>query len=107
MSAKRSRMARAEAYKLSSDLWKGGEKQVFSGPKGFFRKLFRKKKWLDIIARWYKSNLNRRAKTIAEYIRSGDAEKDFRERGAFAHIQRKAYFKRMREHQKEQANVKD
>jgi hypothetical protein len=98
MNGKKSRLARAEAYKRAENRWAEGEKQVFSGFKGFFRKLFRRKKWLDLIGKWYARNLKADVKAIASYITSGQAEIDYRDRRRLAHVQRKAAHQRQLEY---------
>jgi hypothetical protein len=70
--AKRCRVA-AWQYADSHGLWHKGESQVFTGLRGFFRKLFRRQKWTDAIGRWYKSNLKSLSRQAYAYIHDRDA----------------------------------
>ena len=99
MSSKQSRRFRAAAYAEAQrlGLWKKGETQVFGGFQGFFRRLFARRRWTGIVGRWYKSNLKRFAKLAANYVHSGQDQKDFLERRRFDKVRRRLAIKRNRE----------
>jgi hypothetical protein len=94
MSGKSARKARASAYTEAqrSNLWKIGEDEVFHGLRGFFRKTFRKAHYIELVALWYDATLHHSARNIADYVRSGQAQKDFLERRRFDHVRRKVFF---------------
>ena len=99
MSAKSSRRARAVAYSEAQrlGLWQRGEAEAYHGFKGFFRRLFARRRWTDIVGKWHKSNLKRFAKLAANYVHSGQDKKDFLERRRFDKVRRRLEIKRNRE----------
>jgi hypothetical protein len=75
MNGKQAKRCRAKAYRYAQehDLWHKGEEQVFSGFKGFFRKLIKPWRiaWLDRVSLWYKRNLKSLARQAYAWLHSG------------------------------------
>jgi len=93
MSARQSKRARAYAYKEAErqGLWKKGEGEVYQKwHRRLAAKLFPKirKKYMNIIGRWYKATLKRWAKQAYASIHDRDAQ-------AFASARKKIMRRRM------------